>query len=102
MTFEQGLDCQVVSEETALLKGVEGDTTPLDDDFFDASKQGHLREVLENASAGRPPEGVSASIERTETISRSQSSNASGTFAQDTELMVDFVVESGEDRKSVV
>jgi two-component system, chemotaxis family, sensor kinase CheA len=99
MTFEQGLDCQVVSEETALLKGVEGDTTPidfLDDDFFDASKQGHLREELENASAGRLPESVPASIERTETISTSQSSNASGTFAQDPELMVDFVTESGE------
>ena len=99
MTFEQGLDCQVVSEETALLKGVEGDTTPidfLDDDFFDASKQGHLREVLENASADRLLESVPASIERTETISTSQISNASGTFAQDPELMVDFVVESGE------
>jgi two-component system, chemotaxis family, sensor kinase CheA len=99
MTFEQGLDCQVVSEETALLKGVEDDTTPidfLDDDFFEASKQGHLREVLENASAGRLLESVPASIERTETIGTSQSSNASGTFAQDPELMVDFVVESGE------
>jgi two-component system chemotaxis sensor kinase CheA len=97
MTFEQGLDCQVVSEETEILKGVEGDTTPidfLDDDFFDASKQGHLREVLENASAGRLPESVPAS--RTETISTSQSSNVSGTFAQDPELMVDFVTESGE------
>jgi two-component system, chemotaxis family, sensor kinase CheA len=99
MTFEQGLDCQVVSEETALLKSVEGETTPIDfqdDDFFDASKQGHLREVLENASAGRLPESVPASIEKTETISTSQSSNASGTFAQDPELMVDFVTESGE------
>jgi two-component system chemotaxis sensor kinase CheA len=102
MTFEQSLDCQVVSEETTFLKGIEGGTTSidiLDDDFFDASKQGYLRKALENETAGsllQGKEGTTASAEKMETISMSQSSNASETFAQDPELMVDFVMESGE------
>jgi two-component system chemotaxis sensor kinase CheA len=102
MTFELGLDCQVVSEETTLLNSIEDGATSieiLDDDFFNVGKQGHLLNALENNTAGsllQGKEGTTGSVEKIEAISMSQSSNASGTFAQDPELMVDFVMESGE------
>lgn len=83
--LDQGLDSQIVSDEEAVAERSDKDGTSMDlmeDDFFDPSKHGHLSEdtasedTLTGTNNGR---GVDA-----------------GTFAQDPELMVDFVMESGE------
>jgi two-component system chemotaxis sensor kinase CheA len=76
MTFARGQDDQVILEERAPLERASGDAISIDlkeDDLFGASKQ----EYLQNT-----PESVGV--------------ESSGTFAQDPELMVDFVMESGE------
>src|ERR1700722_2774315 len=83
--FDQGLDSQIVSDEEAVAERSDKDGTSMDlmeDDFFDPSKHGHLSEDIssEDALMGTSNgKGVDA-----------------GTFAQDPELMVDFVMESGE------
>src|ERR1700722_7773389 len=83
--FDQGLDSQIVSDEEAVAERSDKDGTSMDlmeDDFFDPSKHGHLSEDIfsEDTSTG---------------MSNGKSVDA-GTFAQDPELMVDFVMESGE------
>jgi two-component system chemotaxis sensor kinase CheA len=83
--FDQGLDSQIVSDEEAVAERSDKDGTSMDlmeDDFFDPSKHGHLSEDItseDTLSGTNNGKGVDA-----------------GTFAQDPELMVDFVMESGE------
>jgi two-component system chemotaxis sensor kinase CheA len=83
--LDQGLDSQIVSDEEAVAECSDKDATSMDlmeDDFFDPGKHGHLSEdttsedTLTGASNGKRVDA--------------------GTFAQDPELMVDFVMESGE------
>lgn len=76
MTFAQGQDDQILLEEGAPPECASGDAISIDltdDDLFGASKQEYLQNTPESF-------GV----------------ESSGTFAQDPELMVDFVMESGE------
>jgi two-component system, chemotaxis family, sensor kinase CheA len=83
--FDQGLDSQLVSDEEAVAERTDKDATSMDlmeDDFFDPSKHGHLSEDIAS--------------EDTSTGSGNDKSVGGGTFAQDPELMVDFVMESGE------
>jgi two-component system, chemotaxis family, sensor kinase CheA len=83
--FDQSLDSQIVSDEEAVAGRSDKDATSMDlmeDDFFDPSKHGHLSEDITS--------------EDTLTGTGNGKSVDAGTFAQDPELMVDFVMESGE------
>src|SRR5580698_9904444 len=85
--FDQSLDSQIAPDEEAVAERTDKKVTSIDlmeDDFFDPSKHGqHLSEDATDKDSSR--DGNS-----------NKSVDAVGAFAQDPELMVDFVMESGE------
>lgn len=101
--FERGLDRQLDLEETTLPDCAAGEDAAcgdaLDDGFFDVDKQKHLREMSGDASAGdssKDKEAVTVPVEKVEAAGSTPNPDVSVAFAQDPELMVDFVMESGE------
>jgi two-component system chemotaxis sensor kinase CheA len=73
---------------------------PLEDDFFDVSKQEHLHEALENLAPNQMHEAQKNSQQQfttdIESATRTSAAAEFGSFARDPELMVDFVMESSE------
>jgi two-component system, chemotaxis family, sensor kinase CheA len=94
--FDQGLESQTNSDEEARTQRFDKSASDIDlmeDDFFDENKHGGRLEAarIEDSLLKGEKNAVSP-----EEIDKNSKSDAVGTFAQDPELMVDFVMESGE------
>jgi two-component system chemotaxis sensor kinase CheA len=91
--FDQGLESQTISDEEAHTERFDQGAPGMDlleEDFFDEKKHGPLGDGKDDLLKEKK------SVTATEEITTNKSVEALGTFAQDPELMVDFVMESGE------
>jgi two-component system chemotaxis sensor kinase CheA len=91
--FDQGLEPQTISDEEAHAEGFDQGASGIDlleEDFFDEKKHGRQGDVEDDLLKEKK------SVAAAEEIATSKGVEAVGTFAQDPELMVDFVMESGE------